>query len=102
MGMLQQKFIDKKNDHTAVFTDVVNTPNDPWYFAFTADLNRYNETSFGTTHAGPLLKAEFTPCFLKNNRGVLTFEVFDILDKNQGVEHISELNYAITIIRDFS
>jgi len=31
--------------------------------------------------------------FLKANRGVITLSSFDLLNKNSGIERISELNY---------
>lgn len=75
------------------FMDLSYTPNDKWYFGFTGDLNRYNSNSFGETVYIPLLRAEITHYILKNNRGVITFEVFDILDKNNGIERVSDMNY---------
>ncbi len=75
------------------FMDLSYTPNDKWYFGFTGDLKRYNSNSFGETFYIPLLRAEITRYILKNNRGVITFEIFDILDKNNGIERISDMNY---------
>jgi len=75
------------------FMDLSYTPNDKWYFSFTSDLKRYNSNSFGETVYIPLLRAEINRYILKNNRGVITFEIFDILDKNNGIERISEMNY---------
>lgn len=91
----QQKTLDKTYFNSVAFTDIAYTPNENWYFSFTADLSRYDEKSFGNSITIPLLKAEFTRYFLKNNRGILTFEIFDILDKNKGVERISEMNYLM-------
>ena len=75
------------------FTDISYTPNENWYLSFTADLSRYSEDSFGNAYSVPLLKAEITRYFLKSKRGVITLEVFDILDKNKGIERFSEMNY---------
>ena len=91
----QQKSLNKNYYNTVAFTDIAYTPTDRWHFSFTADLSWYNEESFGNSIAIPLLKAELTRYFLKNNRGVISLELFDILDKNQGVERISEMNYLM-------
>ncbi len=71
------------------------TPNDKWYFGLTADITRYDAQSFAQEISVPILKAEFTRYFLKNNRGVLTFEISDILDKNKGIVRSSEMNYLM-------
>ncbi len=91
----QQKSLDKMYFNTVAFADISYTPNENWYFSLTSDVSRYNEESFGNSIVVPLLRAEFTRYFLKNNRGVLTFEIFDILDRNQGVDRISEMNYLM-------
>jgi hypothetical protein len=41
----------------------------------------------------PLLSGEVSYYFLKNNRGVLTLQGMDLLNKNTGIQRISELNY---------
>jgi len=91
----QQKSIDLKYYNTTAFADINYTPSEKWYFGLTADLSRYDEESFGNSITVPLLRAEVTRYFLKNNRGVLTFQLFDILDENKGVERISEMNYLL-------
>jgi len=91
----QNNSLDKLYYNTLAFTDIAYSPNEKWHFAFTADLSRYDEESFGNSITVPLLKVEFTRYFLKNNRGVVSLEVFDILDKNKGVQRISEMNYLM-------
>lgn len=90
-----QQSLNKQYFNFTAFSDIIYTPNDRWYFALTADLNRYNEDSFGESIYIPLLKTEVSMYFLKNNRGVLTFEIYDILDKNTGIERLSEMNYLL-------
>ena len=91
----QQNSLNKVYYNTLAFTDIIYTPTDRWYFGFTADLSRYDEESFGNAIYVPLLRAEITRYILKNNRGVITLELFDILNKNKGVERISEMNYLM-------
>ena len=90
-----QNSLDKTYYNILAYTDIAYTPNEKWYFSVTADLNRYYSDSFDETIDVPLLSIEFTRYFLKNNRGVLTFEIFDVLDKNTGIERISEMNYLL-------
>jgi len=90
-----QKALNKLYFNFTAFTDIVYTPSEKWYLALTADLQRYNGQSFDESVYIPLLKGEITRYFLKNNRGVIIFEVYDILDKNTGVERLSEMNYLL-------
>ncbi len=88
-----QSSLNKTYYNLLGFTDVVYTPNENWYFSLTADINRYDASSFDKAISIPLLKAEITRYFLKSKRGVITVEVFDLLDKNTGIERISDMNY---------
>ena len=49
--------------------------------------------SFGESVGIPLLGAEVSHFFLKNNRGTLTLRGFDLLSQNRIVQRFSELNY---------
>ncbi len=75
------------------FSEIRFTPNDHWHFSATADITQYNARSFNESVSVPLLRAEVSHYFLKSNRGVVTIEAFDILNKNTGVTRISEMNY---------
>jgi hypothetical protein len=75
------------------FSELSFTPNDHWHFSATADITQYNARSFNESVSVPLLRAEVSRYFLKSNRGVLTIEAFDILNKNTGISRISEMNY---------
>jgi hypothetical protein len=75
------------------FTEINFSPSDKWHFLAAADITKYNgQNNFGTISI-PMLRGEMSYYFLKSNRGVLTLEVFDILNKNTGIQRISELNY---------
>ena len=84
------------NDHyydLFYFADVRLTPNVHWYFSISADITQYNARGFNQGVNVPLLNAEITRYLLKSNRGVITLSAFDLLNKNTGVQRISELNY---------
>jgi len=90
-----QQSLNRNYFNTSAYSDISYTPSDKWYFSFSADITRYDEQSFGDAVNIPILRAEISRFFLKNNRGALTLEAFDILDKNKGIERISELNYLL-------
>lgn len=75
------------------FSSVSYTPNDAWRFGISADVMSYSSESFPDAVNIPLISAEISYNFLKNKRGMLTLEGFDLLDKNNGIDRISEMNY---------
>ena len=75
------------------FADLALTANNSWYFGVTADVVNYSSESFAKKVSIPLIGAEVSFNFLTNKRGMLTLEVSDLLDKNTGIERISEMNY---------
>lgn len=87
-----QKELNNTYTNQVYFLDANYKPNDKWYFAFSADISRYNSQSFDESINIPLLKLEASRYFLKNNRGTLSASVFDLLNKNTGLVRSSEAN----------
>jgi hypothetical protein len=77
----------------SAFSEISYRPTDHWYFMASADITQYNAQSFDGAVIIPLLKAEASYYFLKGNRGVLTLDGFDLLNKNQSLQRISQLNF---------
>lgn len=75
------------------FAEAGFTANTTWNFKASADVTNYNEKSFGSSVIVPLISAEANYFFLKNKRGTLSLSIFDLLNKNTGVQRISEMNY---------
>lgn len=75
------------------FGEVRFLPNPKWNFNLSADVTNYSDQAFGESVSIPLLNAEINHYFLKNKRGTLTLRGFDLLDKNNIVQRLSELNY---------
>jgi hypothetical protein len=75
------------------FGEARYTPNDRWSFAVTADVVSYNARTFNDMVNIPLIGAEVSFYFLKYNRGMLTLSGFDLLNRNTGIERISDMNY---------
>lgn len=84
---------NNKYNSSSAFADLTYTPNDKWNFSSTFDLTNYAAASFDESIQIPLWSANVSYYFLKANRGVLTLEVFDILNKNTGLQRVAELNY---------
>jgi hypothetical protein len=77
------------------FGEVRFTPNDHWNFNVTADITNYTAESFDEPISIPLIGAQISYTFLKNNRGVLSLQGVDLLNKNTGIQRVSELNYLM-------
>ncbi|MCK5068854.1 MAG: outer membrane beta-barrel protein [Bacteroidales bacterium] len=75
------------------FGDIRYTPSEKWHFEVTADVTSYSDLGVDESIQVPLLRAEASYFFLAHHRGVLTLSGFDLLDRNQNVQRISELNY---------
>jgi hypothetical protein len=75
------------------FADLRYTPVERWSFAISADVTNYNAESFTDLVSIPLLGVEITFSFLKNNRGMFTLKGFDLLNRNTGIERVSDMNY---------
>ncbi len=75
------------------FADLRYTPSESWHFEFTADVTSYSDLGGNEAIRVPLLRAQISYSFLAHKRGILTLSGFDLLDRNQNVQRISELNY---------
>ena len=75
------------------FGEIRYDPNDKWHFEITADVTNYSDQSFEEAFQVPLINAEMSYRFLKNNRGALILNAFDLLNQNTGIRRMSELNY---------
>ena len=79
--------------NTTEFGEISYRPTSRWYVLASADVTNYNAASFSNAVLIPLLKSEISYYFLKANRGTITVEGFDLLNKNTGLQRISQLNY---------
>jgi hypothetical protein len=77
------------------FGEISWTPNTSFSFFVSADITSYNGANFNKSIVIPLLKAEAKFYFLKDKRGILSLEGFDLLNKNTGLSRVTELNYLM-------
>jgi hypothetical protein len=87
-----QKSLNDKYHDIALFTEIRYTPGVHFNFMGSADITNYSSGSFNNSQLVPLLNAEASYYFLKSQRGVLTLAGVDLLNRNTGIERISELN----------
>lgn len=88
-----QESLNNNYLETSWFGEARYTPNLNWNFNVSADIANYSDQAFGESVSIPLLNAEINHYFLKNKRGTLSLRGFDLLDKNNIVQRLSELNY---------
>ena len=87
------KSLNNNFNNLSGFTEISYRPADKWYFMASADITKYNANSFSQGVVIPIIRAEASYYFLKANRGVLTLEGFDLLNRNTGIQQAGELNY---------
>ncbi len=68
---------------------------DNWNFSLSGDMTYYAARSFNDPVAIPLLKAEITRYVFKNQRGAISLNGFDLLDRNKAIQRSSQLNYLM-------
>lgn len=77
------------------FASIGYRPTENWNFQISGDLTYYAARSFDNPLTVPLLKAEITRYIFKNQRGAISLNGFDLLDKNKAVTRTSQLNYLM-------
>ncbi len=88
-----QKELNRQYHNYTAFSEIRYTPTKRWNFRATADITKYDSQGFTDAITIPLISAEVNYHFLTNNRGMLSLEVYDMLNKNSGVTRVSEYNY---------
>jgi len=99
-GYSLQQSLDNKYLSWNYWAEIGFDPGDHWHFGITADVIGYNSGSFNTGLSIPLIHAEMSYRFLQNQRGSISLEVFDLLDKNQSISRINEMNYLREVRSD--
>jgi|WetSurMetagenome_2_1015567.scaffolds.fasta_scaffold00002_8 hypothetical protein len=77
------------------FATLGYTAGKRFHLGTSADITSYLAKSFDKKQVVPLIGAEASFYFLKNQRGVLTLSGVDLLNRNTGIERTSELNYLV-------
>jgi hypothetical protein len=90
-----QKMLNDRFHDISVFTEVRYTPGVRFNLMGSADITNYSSRSFSKSQLVPLVNAEVNYYILKNQRGVFTIAGVDLLNRNTGIERISELNTLV-------
>lgn len=90
-----QKSLNDRFHDLSVFTEIRYTPGARFNLMGSADVTDYSSRTFSKSQLVPLLNAEINFYMLKNQRGVLTLAGVDLLNRNTGIERISELNTMV-------
>lgn len=90
-----QESLDNNYFEYSWFADISFTPNESWHFSASADITSYSADSFDNPVEIPLISGQISHYMLKNKRGVLSLQVFDLLDKNTNLVRTGEMNYLV-------
>jgi len=88
---IQESLNDDYLDYS-YFSELSYNPNGHWNFQFSADVTHYNSQSFARAITIPLIGAEVSYYFMKS-RGTFTLQGADLLNRNTGIERITDSNY---------
>ncbi len=75
------------------FGEIRFTPSEKFDMNVSADVTNYTAKSFEESQVVPLLGAQISYYFMKNNRAALTLTGFDLLNKNTGITRTASMNY---------
>lgn len=78
---------------TGFFADLSYQPNAFWNLSTHADIARFDDRAFAQVRWVPLLRAEVQRFVLTNKHGLLTLEVFDLLNRNLGINRLGDANF---------
>lgn len=87
-----QSELNNQYTNSVYFSELSYKPNDKWFMQLTADISHYSSQSFDESLSIPLLRFEINRYLLKNNRGVFSVNIFDILNKNTDIQRVAEQN----------
>ncbi|MEQ8927035.1 MAG: TonB-dependent receptor [Fulvivirga sp.] len=76
------------------YTDLTIDFLKTWKLTSSFDYMIYEGDAFTSDLEFPLLRASISKNFLKNKRGELSLSVFDILDRNTGIQRNSSFNFV--------
>jgi hypothetical protein len=85
---LNQGFLNQRHH-----ADLTFFPTKKWAIGTGMDYGIYSAESFGGRREVPLWRASLTRYLLKNNRGQLRLAVFDLLNRNVGIQRSSSFNF---------
>jgi hypothetical protein len=77
------------------FGEIRFTPNKKLDMDISADITNYTSKSFDESQLVPLIGAQITYFFMKNNRAALTLSGFDLLNRNTGIVREASMNYIM-------
>ncbi len=75
------------------FSEISYTPGIHFNIKASADITNYSARSFSGARLIPLAGAEASWHFMKYQRGSLTLTATDLLNRNTGLQRLSEINY---------
>lgn len=88
-----QKQLNRTYYSYSTFGDLQYTPTPAWNFRVTTDITSYHSQSFNQSVTIPLISTEVSYSFLKNRRGILSLESYDLLNRNTGISRTSGVNF---------
>ena len=91
-----QSELDNRFRKVGLFGTIDYTLLKRWNFEVKADLTNYSTNGSSNSTFVPLISTTISYYFMKNNRATLALTLFDLLNRNTGIQQIAQLNYFQT------
>lgn len=78
---------------TGFFADMSYQPNTFWNLSTHVDIARFDDRAFAQVRWVPLVRAELQRFVLPNKRGMISLLVFDLLNRNLGINRVGDANF---------
>lgn len=87
-----QSELNSTYTETALFSSFTWHIGKKWHYELSSRINQYHSTVNDFDQLVPLLKTKISCSMLKNNRGTIAVDVFDILNQNKGIQQLASMN----------
>jgi len=89
----QDDNLDQDYLSTEYYAELLIELSKTWTISTDVEYTTYSSNQFNNNPAIPIWKAYISKRFLKGNSGLLKLSIYDILNKNVGINRTSEANY---------
>jgi hypothetical protein len=88
-----EKSLNNRYTDISCFSELRYNPGKHFNLQFNTEITTYGSKSFGESVTIPLLSADASWYFMKNNRASFMLSGSDLLNRNTGIVRTSEFNY---------
>jgi hypothetical protein len=80
---------------TSFFSTLSFQPNPNWHLSTQLDITRFDDRAFQQIRWIPLGRLGVERYVFKNRRAMISLDIFDILNRNQGINRVGDANFLL-------